>query len=211
VVLMDADSSEAAQELAATDPHTEQKVISVGSTPVAHAWRSFQRPVDWTALVEVLAAVTAAQSDDSENVTLHEPTDSGFAPEPSACLLVGFSLENGLYLRARLALAGLYDVDDAESAVQARVKIKHRQFSLVMVDLSSNDIDAWALVQSLSEWSEPHRCVVVATSDFSKRTLKMTEQLGCTGVLEIPFAPQKVLRLLNQVTAMAPSAYSLHI
>lgn len=206
VVLIDVDSTEAQQELAATALQPAQRVISVGNAPVAHAWRSFQRPVDWTVLLELLGAAALALGDGSQDVSMHEPAHSGFDPDPSACLLVGFSLENGLYLRARLALAGLYDVDDAESAVQANVKIKHRRFNLVMVDLSSNDIAAWALVQSLSEWSEPRRFVVVATSDRSSRTLKMTEQLGCTAVLEIPFAPQKVLKVLNQVTALAPFA-----
>ncbi len=207
VVLIDADSIGAAPVIAATAAQPDQKVISVGNTPVEHAWRSFQRPVDWTALLEVLSAVALAQSDGSQDVTLHEPTHQGFATDTKACLLVGFSLENGLYLRARLALAGLYEVDEAESAAQAQVKIKHRAFGLVMVDLSSNDMGAWAMVQSKTQWSEPHRCVVVATGDRSKRTRQMTEQLGCTGVLEIPFAPLQVVTVLNQVTEMAPFAH----
>jgi CheY-like chemotaxis protein len=206
VVLIDADSAQAQQEIAATAAQPDLRVISVGAAPVAHAWRSFQRPVDWTMLLELLGAVALAQADGSQDVSLHEPAHSGFDPDPSACLLVGFSLENGLYLRARLALAGLYDVDDAESAVQAQVKLKHRRYSLVIVDLSSNDIGAWALVQSLGEWSESRRLVAVATSDRSSRTLKMIEPLGCTAVLEIPFAPQQVLKLLQHVTAVAPFA-----
>lgn len=206
VSLIDVDSREAGAEFSTPDFDATHKRICVGRQTVESAWRSFQRPVDWGALVDVLDTVfvSGGGTDHLVDFEMTMPVKTEAAPQTKMCLLVGFSGENGMYLRARLALAGLYVVDDAESILQAHVKVHQQQYALVIVDLGSNDTGSWGFVQALTDWTSPHRAVVVATTTPSRRVVELAEQYGCTGILDIPFAPQRVMSLLQRIMRIAP-------
>jgi hypothetical protein len=190
------DSYEGGMELESPRFNPNLKFICVGQEPPVGAWRSFQRPVDWTALVKALDELFATPSD--IDIVL-DPSDRIIPPGVRTALLIGLSRSDALYLRARLSLAGITEVDDAANAVLALDRLNQRAFDLVVVSLELSDADPWALVQTLKVESQSTRSVVVATDAPTWRAMELAERLGCTGLLEIPFMPQQVLDLIQKI------------
>jgi len=201
VMLLDVDSYEAGLELASPNFNANLKLICVGSEPPGHAWRSFARPVDWEALVRVLDGLFGSPSPDKDfDVTTIIPVPPGVR----VSLVVGMSLDERMYLRARLALAGLTDVDEVQTPEQARERTSHRSYDLVIVGLDAASAaegadDPWALVELFKQLPEPPHAIVVATATPSWAVMERAESMGCLGLLEIPFNPQQVLGLLQKV------------
>jgi AmiR/NasT family two-component response regulator len=109
------------------------------------------------------------------------------------------TLQERLYLRARLALARLTDVDEAETAEQADPYVSSRHYDVVIISLELGDADPWSLVQALNGMLSPPRAVIVATEKPSRLVMEQADQSGCIGVLDIPFNPPQVLGLLQKV------------
>jgi CheY-like chemotaxis protein len=199
VALIDVDSYESGLDQASPGFNTNLKRLCVGSRVSEAAWRTFPRPVDWPALLQALDSLFASQAEVDIDLGLDDPVDPTVPPGIKASLLVGLAREEALYLRARLALAGLTDVDDADSAVHAGNCLAERRYDLVVVSLELADADPWALVQSFADLLAPPHAVVVATAAPSWQAMERAEALGCKGLLEVPFNPPQVLALLQQV------------
>jgi CheY-like chemotaxis protein len=199
VALIDVDSYAAGMELASPSLNPNLKIISVGAQSPAKAWRSFQRPVDWHALVQVLDGLFASQAEVDIDLGWDELQDKIVPPGVKVSLVVGMARDERLYLRTRLALAGLTDVDESESVAQAVTRISQRHYDLVVVSLELKDADPWALVRTLKGLLAPPHAVIVVTSTPSWTAMEQAERLGCTGLLEIPFNPRQVLGLLQKV------------
>lgn len=199
VSLIDMDCHEAEIELASPTFNPNLKIIGVGDKPDRRAWRSFQRPVDWNALVQVLDGLFAAQA--------HMDIDTGFddtefktsPPGVRVTLLVGMTVEERLYLRARLALAGLTDVDEAKTVEQASTCVGQRHYDVAIISLELSDADPWSLVQTFKAMLSPPQAVIVATGKPSWSVMEHAEHMGCVGLLDIPFNPPQVLGLLQKV------------
>lgn len=198
VALIDMDSYGAGLELASPSFNSKLKFICVGTKSQAGAWHSFLRPVDWNALVRVLDGLFATPGVDID-LDFEAPTERTVPPGVKATLLVGMTREHRLYLRARLALAGLPDVDDAETAAEAGCKIAQKNYDLAIVGLELSDADPWALVQTLQEMPTPIRSMIVTTAAPSWSAMEQAERQGCAGLLDIPFNPRQVLDLLQKV------------
>jgi hypothetical protein len=198
VALIDVDSYEAGLELASPMRNPHLKVICVGNDPPDLAWCTFTRPVDWHALVRALDGLFASLADVDVDLNLGDPLDKVVPPGVHVALLVGFPPEQGFYLRARLALAGMTDVDDAPTAQSASGFLSRRHYDAVIVSTALEDADPWALVRSLKGLVAPPRSVIVAARTPSWATIEQAEQLGCLGLLEIPFNPLQVASLLNR-------------
>lgn len=199
VALIDVDSYEGGLELGSPRLSPNLKVICVGEVVPANAnvWRSFERPVEWGALLDELDELFAPRSKpDSAPGQLVEKV---VPPGVKVSLLVGLSRHDCLYLRARLALAGLTEVADVDTATDASHMLSQRHFDLVIVSLELIDADPWMLVRTLRQMSPPVQSVIVVTDAPSWRAMGMAEDLGCLGLLEIPFAPQQVMDLLQKV------------
>lgn len=199
VALVDVDSYEADLDRASPNFNGNLKRICVGARATDNAWRSLQRPVDWNVLVQVLDELFASQEDVDIDIFEEEPSERTVPPGVKVSLVVGLTREERLYLRARLALAGLLDVDDAETAVEASVRVSQRHYDVVIVSLELADAEPWALVQTLRDMPTPTRSVIVVTALPSWRAMERAERLGCTGLLEIPFNPRQVMDLLEKV------------
>ena len=199
VALMDVDSYEASLELASPSFNPHLKLICVGNGPPNHAWRSFARPVDWPALVQVLDGLFSTQGDVDIDIGHDSGVDKPVPPGVRVSLVVGLSREERLYLRARLSSAGLTDVDEADTAAQALEKVAHRRYNLVVVSLDIADSDPWQLVQALNTLPEPPHAVLVATQSPSWSAMERAEQTSCLGLLEVPFNPRQVVDLLQKV------------
>lgn len=199
VALIDTDCYEAGLEVASPNFNVNLKLICVGARPVENAWQSFQRPVDWSALLQTLDELFESQADVDIDLGMEEPVDKTAPPGIKVSLLVGMSREDGLYLRARLALAGLTEVDESPSVADAEKQVAQRHYDLVIIGIGAHDEASWALVQSLKEMPTPIGSVIVATTAPSWHAMERAEGLGCTGLLEIPFNPRQVIDLLQKV------------
>lgn len=199
VVLLDMDSYEAELVRASPNFNPHTKLICVGDRPPADAWRAFARPVDWPALVQVLDSLFSNQGDVDIDIGLHTEIEKPVPPGLRVSLLVGFAPEEHMYLRARLAIAGLTDVDEADTAAQALERIQQRRYNLVALSLDVTDSDPWALVDALNALPEPPHAVVVATGAPTWSNMERAEHKGCMGLLEIPFNPRQVISLLQKV------------
>jgi hypothetical protein len=199
VALVDVDSYEAGLELASPSLSPSIKMICVGTSAPLNAWRVVQRPVDWTEMVQTLD--TLFDPNDDLDFDLDEvPVPSKVAPAGiKASLIVGLTLEERMYLRARLALAGLTDVDETPTALQASAMVVQRSYALVIVCLELGTEDPWRFVESLNDFSQRQRSVVVATHNPSWNMTEQAEGFGCLGLMEIPFDPQQVFGLFQKV------------
>ncbi len=90
-------------------------------------------------------------------------------------------------------------MDEFETAEQAGASMAHRHYDVMIVGLELNDADPWALVQSFKVLPTPPQAVIVATEKPSWSTMEKAEQMGCAGLLEIPFNPPQVVGLLQKV------------
>jgi CheY-like chemotaxis protein len=202
VALIDVDCYEAGLELASPSLNPNLKLICVGATPPGHAWHSFARPVDWNALVKLLDGLFAGDEGANLDIDINfdAPTEKNLPPGMRASLLVGMTRDERLYLRARLALAGVTEMDEADTATSASNYLSQRHYHLVVVSLELADADPWALVESLHSLTLlPPRSVIVTTRAPTWAAMERAEQAGCLGLLDIPFNPRQVMGLLQQV------------
>ena len=96
-------------------------------------------------------------------------------------------------------MAGLTDVDEADSAELAGPYVSSRRYDVVIISLQLADADPWALVQAFNSMLSPPQAVIVATEKPSWLVMEHADQSGCIGLLEIPFNPPQVLQLLQKV------------
>lgn len=199
VTLIDMDCYEAEIELASPTFNPNLKIICVGAKAHSKAWRSFQRPVDWNVMVQVLDGLFASHAYVDVVTGFDVLDEQTVPPGMRVTLVVGLKPTECMYLRARLSLAGLTDVDEFDTAEQAGASMAHRHYDVIIVGLELSDIDPWALVQSFKAMATPPQAVIVATEKPSWSAMERAEQMGCAGLLEIPFNPPQVMGLLQKV------------
>lgn len=199
VTLIDMDCHEAEVELASPTFNPNLKIICVGAKSHNKAWRSFSRPVDWNAMVQVLDGLFASHAFVDVVTGFDELDESMAPPGMRGTLVLGMTPAERMYLRARLSLAGLTDVDEFDSAEQAGASMAHRSYDVCIVSLELTDTDPWALVQTFKAMPVPPKAVIVVTEKPSWSAMERAEKMGCVGLLEIPFNPPQVMGLLHRV------------
>ncbi len=213
LALVDVDSYGWELELASPATSPNLKLVCVGAHPPPNAWQSFPRPIHWPDIVAAmdslfLMQMTAPQPDGDVDIDIDLlanddiPTQApSLAPPPGVkqALLVDPVREHRLYLRARLALAGLVVAEDAQTGAQALELASQRRFDLVITSLDLYDINGWKLVSQLVSLEPAIGAVVLTTQDASWETHEQAEHAGCRGVLVRPFDPLQVQQLLQRV------------
>ena len=196
IALIDVESYAAGLALASPGLNPHLKLICVGEGAPARAWRVFPRPINWAAILhcmDLLFAQTGVDIGiDAEDVTTVIP------PGVRQTLLVEPVRDDRLYMRARLALAGLIDVDEVETSAQAMVRLRERHYDIVVVNVDLLD-DPWALVERLVSAQPPVESVVVTTVNRSWAMHERAEQAGCRALLDKPFDPSLVYRVFQMV------------
>ncbi|MGI9132425.1 MAG: response regulator [Rhodoferax sp.] len=199
VGLVDLDSYEGGLELVSPRFNPNLKLICIGGEPPSHVWRAFERPIDWNALVQVLDGLFITLGDAGIDIDLDAASEPRPPPGVRVTLLLGQSRHERLYLRARLALAGITEVDEAQDAAQAAQRMAQRHYDLVLLSLQLPDADPWGLVDALQGGLEPPRSLIVTSNAPSWAAMERAERCGCLGLLEIPFDPKQVLGMLERV------------
>ena len=198
IALIDVESYEAGLALASPGLNRNLKLICVGAGAPAHAWRVFTRPLNWTAVLHAMDQLFAPAGVDIDIELDGEASSTVIPPGVRVTLLVDPSRDERLYLRARLSLAGLIEVDEAESVAQAQAKVRERHYDVVIVDVDTAD-DPWALVERLVAQQPPVGSVVVTTLNNSWQMHERAELAGCRAVLDKPYDPGHVFRVLQMV------------
>lgn len=169
ILVIDGDSWEAVLELA-NPSHDAVKLIWVGQDPPPQAWRVFPAPVRWSAVLGAMDKEFAPTGHHSEPIDLDIPHDHdvdvlldetgddteplplepGELPLPGRrVLVVDRGRDERLYLRAKLATAGLHEVDEAATGTDALVLLNTYAYHLVTVDLGLSDMDPWQLIKAV--------------------------------------------------------------
>lgn len=213
LALIDVDSYEGALALESPELNPNLKMICAGENAPASAWRVFNRPLHWPSVVAAMDALFAPV------VTIHPTGPSlrfaGQVVEPSAVggltavaaqppgvkvsLLVDVSREHRLYLRARLALAGLVAVDEAQTPQQGLALAKRRRYDLVIVNVDPPSLSGWRVIDQMVALEPDIGAVVITTRQMSRPLQGQAERAGCRGVLAIPFDPGQFLDLIKKV------------
>lgn len=188
LVLIDGECASAELSLAWATLAPNASVIYVGTEAVARAGRTFQRPLRWPDIVQAMDQLMAAPS-----------LQSGVKPTGKVSLIVDACKEDRFYLRARLALAGHTDVDDAENADEALALARKRYYDLLIVSLDVPDMSGWELVRQLVALEPAMGPLLVISRDKSWQMLEYADTAGCRGVLEKPFDPLQLQTLLQQL------------
>lgn len=199
--LIDVDSYEAGLELVSPSFNHNIKMICVGAEAPTLAWRTVPRPVDWAAMVGLLDELFVSAGDVVDITVGSEDTVavSHLPPGVKQALLVGLPIEARLYLRARLALAGIAAVDEVQTVDQLDDSVKAREYDVVLAYVNNDVLDPWVLVKHLQDLEKPVRSVVAVSADSSWKASNLAERMGCIGLMEIPFNPLQVIGLLQRV------------
>ncbi|SFU30132.1 Response regulator receiver domain-containing protein [Polaromonas sp. YR568] len=228
IALIDGDSWEAALELA-NPAHDHLKLIWIGSNAPDRAILVFRRPLQWAAVVEGMdkllarAVLGAAAGDvdldldllsestalldldldvDAEAPTAPSPLDT-LPPEAEQArvLVVESDLGARLYLRARLAMARLTQVDEAATGVEALKLMQAQPYKLVILDMEMPDIEHREMLKRIGAVRPAPEFLILTGSKLSPADAIRGWFAGARGSLRKPLHPGKLKRLLRSVNA----------
>jgi CheY-like chemotaxis protein len=197
--LIDTDSYEGALEIASPGFNKNLKLICVGDHAPASAWRAFTRPLNWPAIVHCMDQLFVGSKGADFDLDTGERATAVVPPGVRASLLVDASKDQRMYLRARLALAGLIEISEAGTAQQALELAGQRHYDLAIVNLDNPELDGWKLTDQLVALQPAIGSVVLSTRKSSWHLQELADQAGCRGVIEIPFEPIQILQMLRKV------------
>ncbi len=199
LALIDVDSYEGGLEIASPTFNSNLKLICVGKRSPPGAWRVFERPLNWPAVVYAMDQLFTGSAGTDIDLDTGESSAAIIAPGVKVSLLLDASRERRLYLRARLAIAGLFEVDDAHTGAQALDMARRKRYDLVIVNSDVSDMDGWKLIDQLVALEPAVGSVILTTRNTSWQMTQRAEHAGVQSVLEIPFDPAQVARSLQIV------------
>jgi CheY-like chemotaxis protein len=200
LVILDVDSYEGGMELASPTFNKQLKLICVGHNKPEMAWRHFSRPLNWSAVVHTMDQLFTGSEGTDFDFDTGESALAIPPPGVRASLLVDLSRDQRMYLRARLALAGFVEVQEATNSGQAVQMARERNFDLVIVNLDQPDeINGWKLAEQLISLEPAIGSIVLSSQRATWHMQERAELAGCRGVLEIPFDPVQVQEMLRKI------------
>lgn len=211
LLLVDGEHADAATE-AASGGTTGAKLVWVGPHAPPSAWRVLQRPIAWTEVLHGMDAFFG--SSEALDFDLGPGTDAmdtqppDPVPEPRRAMVASPDRELRLYLRARLALAGLAMVDEVESGPQALALAQRQPYCLAIVEHHLPQIDAWSVLKGLRGGTLQRPEVIVARSGGGLRDRLRARLGGAAAFLDTAVDPvtlHDVLRRLIPANEPAPS------
>ena len=200
LALVDIESYEAGLELVSPSFDASLKMICVGDDPPADAWRNFKRPLHWPDVVQAMDELFATQEAVEPELDFVDTEIPAILPPGVKSALVIFPVrEDRMYLRARLALAGVVVVGEAQNAAQALDQARRTHYTLVLVGQELPDMDSWELIRQLISLEPAIGSVVLATREKAWHVRDRAEHAGCRGVIDYPFKPSELIQLLQKV------------
>jgi CheY-like chemotaxis protein len=202
VVLIDADSHEAELEVHSPtfNPKTKSLVVG-GAMAIDGAWRTFERPLDWSQVLRALELLfVVAQTDRAQQSNRdHESAIALIPPGYKTALIIGLEREEQLYLKARLSLQGIAHVVEAANVGQASELLGRQGFEIVLLSTRLADADSASLIQALREHVQPPQAIIAVLDKASWESQQILEAQGVFGVLERPFIPHQVGEVFSRL------------
>lgn len=199
LMLIDTDSYEGGMALESPGLNKNLNLIAVGERAPEGAWRTFSRPINWTAIVHAIEQLFSGSAGADIDLETGEMAKGITPPGVRQTLLVDTSRDHRMYLRARLALAGLLEISEASSAAQAVDLARQCHYNLVVINLDAAELDGWALVDRMVALEPAIGSIVLTARQTSWVLQQRAEQAGCLGMLDIPFDPSQIQEILRKV------------
>jgi CheY-like chemotaxis protein len=226
VVLIDGKSWEAALELAKPE-NDALTLIWIGDNAPARASLAIARPLKWSAVIERVDQLLAFPivriapgSGAEQDIDLDRLSEACAVPgadqdaEMQAALaplklpdpdhphvlVIDASPEARYYLRAKLATAGLPQVDEAASSAEALLCLQNRVYKLVLLDLDLPDLASWQLLKQIGSARPAIEALILTGSRLSRLDAMRGRFAGARGSLRKPLDPVKLNALLRIVT-----------
>ena len=119
-------------------------------------------------------------------------------------LYVEDNAENRLLVR-RILLAEGFEVEEAESASQALIKVDEIRPDLILMDINMPEVDGYTLTTRLKAIPKLRGVPIIAlTANVMKGDRERTLEAGCDGYIQKPIdvdmLPQQINRFLNEVS-----------
>lgn len=160
LALVDGDSYEAQLALGLQQDAAPQ-LIWVGDNPPASALRTFSRPLHWPHVVQAMDSLFGILPDMDLDLGFDVTAEEAWpdtAPPPDAdgtvspalakrVLVINPHVEERLYLRARLALDQLLDVDEAVTGAEGLACVSKAHYHLIIADAALADV--WWVLREL--------------------------------------------------------------
>lgn len=204
LLLVDGESPEASADFPSGGA-AAAKLVWVGAHAPANAWRVLQRPIAWTEVLHGMDAFFG--SSEALDFDLGPGTDDmdtqppEAIPQPRRALVASADRDQRLYLRARLALAGLAMVDEAETGAQALALVSRQPYWLAVVEHHLPQIDAWSVLKGLRGAGLRRPAVIVAKSGGSLADRVRARFGGASAFLDTPVDPATLHDALRKVLA----------
>lgn len=222
LLLLDGDSPQAKAELGSPSARAA-RLIWVGADAPARSWRVFERPISWPDVIQGIedlfepATTAAAAACGDLDFDLGAPIDAmdtqppdTLPPQPPAAqpraLVASADRDQRLYLRARLALAGLTTVDEADSAGQAVELAKRFTYAVAIVEHRVPGVDAWFVLERLRAIGPDRPAVILAKSGASLLDRLRARTAGAAAFLSTPPEPAALDAALRQAIASGGQA-----
>ena len=214
LALVDGRSQEAHEELGAADKAL--KLIWIGSVAPASSWRSFERPLFWPSVIQAMDELFAPPGSldleldfDDAPLTLPPGAPGWDGSPPLRALIASCDRDQRLYLRARLALAELTQVDEAQTGAEALELARANPYCVALVDFGLPDVDGWTLLRALHA-ERPAIAHLIAT----KASPSLVERLrarwdGASVMLGNPPQPATLRSALEKVGRRRPGHVAL--
>jgi CheY-like chemotaxis protein len=197
IALVDGNSNEARIEQARTHDPQAPRLLWVGEGAPAHAWRTFERPVNWPAVVQTMDEVFGADADlDLDFEAIEAEAQPAL---DRRVLVVDADGDDRLYLRAKLASLGLVHVDDAVNGPQAAQLLGEHTYVAALVSLDLQDTDPWDIFARVRRSTSEQAMLIAMTRRANLLTRFKANRAGCKAVLEKPLLPRQLNALLREI------------
>jgi CheY-like chemotaxis protein len=120
-------------------------------------------------------------------------------PDHRYVLVIDANPEARFYLRAKLATAGLPQVDEAATSAEALQCMQSRVYRMVLLDLDLSDFASWQLVKQIGSARPAVEVLILTGSKLSRLDAMRGWFAGARGSLRKPLDPVKLNELLRQV------------
>lgn len=200
VLIMDADSFDAGLELLSLPNNIPPHIIRVGSCAAQEGVYQLTRPLVGTDLLALLDSWF-------DNVPLSRPSPLNATirmnnrPVVRQVLLASLPLEEAMYLRARMALAYMTDLEDLNVVPEwlEHKKVPQHVWQYAFVYVHGEQPDAWKWLQSLRSMEfKPEKIIAVLAPKYSHLAQECIHR-GCSSVLQAPLQPASVIACLQSL------------
>jgi CheY-like chemotaxis protein len=131
-----------------------------------------------------------------------QPPDT-LPPEPEEprkrALIASIDRDERLYLRAKLALAGLTYADEAETGAQALELLRSNRYTVVLIDFGLPDIDGWTMLHELKQAQPAIPHVIVTTPRLTLRERVRSWFAGTDGFFEKPMNTTRLQDVIERI------------